>query len=370
VSATARFSPYPLIPMSMITPLLGSLQYLWRPSLRVAAHVPLRRAAHRPLRRAAHLPLRRAAHLPLLAATALLTACAGVRGTGVTSIAPVTAQRVVASATGKTVPFAEMVTAASEADVVFFGEQHDDAETHRAELALLTGIGERRQKVVLSLEMFERDVQPLIDAYLAGGISEADFRAQSRPWPNYESDYRPLLELAKAKRWPVIAANVPRRLASMVSRRGLAGVDSLSIDERRLVAVELQCPQDQYYRNFLEAMGGGHGAPASPHSESSANDGMMDRFYQAQCVKDETMAESIVAGRNAAGGDAIVVHFNGAFHSDYGLGTADRVRRRVAGVKTVVVSAVPVPDVVGVDAGEFLDRGGFVVLVRRVEGGR
>ncbi len=277
-------------------------------------------------------------------------------------------QRVVASATGQTISFAAMADAASKADVVFFGEQHDDDESHRAELALLTAIGDRRGKVVLSLEMFERDVQPLVDAYLAGTLSEDDFRAQSRPWPNYAADYRPLVELAKARHWPVIAANVPRRLASAVSKRGLVAVDSMTAGDRGFVARELICPKDKYYENFVAVMGGGHGgAGGAPAPSPSGARSMTDLFYESQCVKDETMAESIVMARAKAGSDAIVVHFNGAFHSDYGLGTAARVSRRSAAARTIVVSAVPTPDPAKAKAAEFLDRGQYIILALRTK---
>ena len=304
---------------------------------------------------------------------ALLTGCAGTRASTAptpSTAGAVAAPRIVAAATGRTISFAQMADDAAKADVVFFGEQHDDAETHRAELALLAAIGKRRSTVVLSLEMFERDVQPLVDAYLAGGLSEADFRAQSRPWPNYETDYRPLLELAKAKHWPVVASNVPRRLASMVSRKGLVAVDTLAATDRAYVAQQLLCPKDQYYTNFVEVMGGGHGAATAPATASasaaSPMSGMTDLFYEAQCIKDETMAESIVRAREKAGPQSIVVHFNGSFHTDFGLGTAARVSRRVPGVKSVVVSAVPTPDPVAANANELLDRGQYIVIVKRL----
>ncbi|MBC7840905.1 MAG: ChaN family lipoprotein [Gemmatimonadaceae bacterium] len=303
---------------------------------------------------------------------ALLTGCAGARA----STAPTTASgdggaspRVVSAASGRTVSFAQMADDAAKADVVFFGEQHDDAETHRAELALLSAIGDRRSTVVLSLEMFERDVQQLLDAYLTGGLSETDFRAQARPWPNYETDYRPLLELAKARHWPVVASNVPRRLASMVSRKGLSAVDTLAAVDRAYVAQQSLCPKDQYYTNFVEVMGGGHGAAtAAPTSASPASPmaGMTELFYQAQCIKDETMAESIVRAREKAGPQSIVVHFNGAFHTDFGLGTAARVTRRLPNVKTVVVSAVPTPDPMAANAKELLDRGQYIIIVKRL----
>ncbi len=300
----------------------------------------------------------------LVLISTILSGCTGARLAPSSAITPVSNQRVVASATGQTISFAAMADAAAKSDVVFFGEQHDDDETHRAELALLAAIGERRARVVLSLEMFERDVQPLLDAYLAGRLSEAEFRAQSRPWPNYEADYRPLVELARAKGWPVIAANVPRRLASAVSKRGLPAVDSLVASDRGFVANDIQCPKDKYYENFVAVMGGGHGAP--PAAAAGARP-MTDLFYEAQCVKDETMAESIVAARERAGKGAIIVHFNGSFHSDFGLGTASRVGRRLPTAALVVVSAVPTSDPAKAKAAEYLDRGQYIILALRTK---
>ena len=302
------------------------------------------------------------------AAVLLLTACAGIRATPSTApvaeAMPVATQRVVSAATGRTIPFAQMADEAAKADVVFFGEQHDDDETHRAELALLTAIGERRREVILSLEMFERDVQPLLDAYLAGRISEDNFRAQSRPWPNYAADYRPLVELAKAKGWPVIASNVPRRLASIVSRRGLPAIDSLAAAERAFVARDLQCPKDRYYDNFVAVMGGAHGGTSAPAVPGARP--MTDLFYESQCVKDETMAEAIAEARAKSGG-AVVLHVTGAFHSDFGLGTVSRVARRLPSERTVVVSAVPTRDPMKEKTAELLIRGQFIVLALRTK---
>ena len=299
------------------------------------------------------------------------TACgSGARATISPAPAPVATnfaarQRVVAGESGRDITFELMADAAARADVVFFGEQHDDVETHRAELALLTAIGERRGTVILSLEMFERDVQGALDAYLAGTLSETDFLAQSRPWPNYAADYRPLLEMAKAKKWPVVASNVPRRLASMVSRQGLAAVDSLPAADRAFVAKELLCPKDQYYANFVDVMGGGHGAAPSASAPASAMTGMTDLFYQAQCIKDETMAESIVLARAGSRVPTTVVHVTGSFHSDFGLGTAARVRRRIPKLNSVVVSAVPTPEPAKAKVAEFTARGQFIIFVLR-----
>ena len=153
-----------------------------------------------------------------LALCCLLAACApGARVT--TTPASVPGIRVVEPATGRDLSFDDLVRRVSSADVVFVGEQHDDPETHRLELAILDAVSRSGRPVILSLEMFERDVQSLLNEYLAGRLSETDFLARSRPWDRYITDYRPMVELAKAKGWPVIASNIPRPMASAVGRK-------------------------------------------------------------------------------------------------------------------------------------------------------
>src|SRR4029453_5084128 len=107
--------------------------------------------------------------------------------------------------------------------------------THRLEQAILDGLSRRREPVTVSLEMFERDVQPVVDRYLAGAITEAQFLQEGRPWPRYATDYRGLVELAKKEGWTVVAANVPRRLASEVAKSGQSALDRLTPDERAMV---------------------------------------------------------------------------------------------------------------------------------------
>jgi uncharacterized iron-regulated protein len=265
------------------------------------------------------------------------------------------------SRAGRWVEWGTMADSLARQDVVVVGEQHDDPATHRAEAALLDAIGRRNPRVMVSLEMFERDVQPLLDDYGVGRVTEADFLAGSRPWPNYASDYRPLVEHARARRWPVVAANVPRPLASAVARGGMAALDTLPLSHRRLWAAERRCaPEGDYFRRFGEAMGGmqGHGAG----TDSAAARATLARFYAAQCIKDETMAESIARALYAWRG-WMVVHYTGGFHAEQRLGTVERVARRLPGALIAVVIIIPVPDPSAVAPAEFADRGDYVVFV-------
>jgi uncharacterized iron-regulated protein len=237
--------------------------------------------------------------------------------------------------------FEMMASDLSRADVVLIGEQHDDANTHRLELAVLEALARRGVSVTLSLEMFERDVQASVDTYVSGSSAEDDFLKNSRPWPRYATDYRPLVEFARRQHWPVVAANVPRRIAADVAKSGRPAVESLSTADRALAAADLQCPHDTYFDRFAEQMGsGGHQSGSSP---ANGADTTTERYYWAQCVKDETMAESIAAAFAKQGGrPGAIVHVTGSFHSDYGDGTGERVRRRLAGRRVAIVSMQPI----------------------------
>lgn len=275
--------------------------------------------------------------------------------------------RIVAPASVSETTPDQLLAALTRADVVFFGEQHDDPETHRAEAELLEAIGRTGRPVILSLEMFERDVQPVLDDYLAGRVSESAFLARARPWDRYATDYRRLVELAKQRQWRVVAANVPRSLASAIGRKGLGALDTLSVSERGNAATENVCPRDDYRARFMESMQShSSGSGTAPQASDSLPTAVAERFYLAQCVKDETMAESIVNARRVAPHGAIVVHFDGAFHSDFFQGTVVRVRRREPRWAMAVVTAVPVADPAVAPIVTQSGRADFVIFTRRV----
>lgn len=255
------------------------------------------------------------------------------------------------------VDFEVMVADAATADIVFVGEQHDDPNTHRLEAAILEGLHRRGVRPTVSLEMFERDAQTGLDAYLAGRRSEDEWLKDARPWPRYRTDYRPLVELARTQGWRVLAANVPRRIASAVARGGAPALTTLPAAERAWAARDLECPEDAYFERFAKSMAE---HPAGQQSEDERR-ASVERYYWSQCVKDETMAESIAAAID--GGTARpVVHVTGAFHSDYAAGTAERVRRRLPDRRIVVISILPVADLDRIEPGpDDLTRGRYLV---------
>jgi uncharacterized iron-regulated protein len=249
--------------------------------------------------------------------------------------------------------FESMLADLARADAVFVGEQHDDPNTHRLELAILEGLVRRGVAVVVAMEMFERDTQDVLDRYAAGTIGEEQFLKEARPWPRYTTDYRPLIEFARAHHLPIVASNAPKRIASEVSRSGLSALEGLG-SERAQVAGAPQCPTSgDYFDRFAKAMGG--------HAGATSN------FYFAQCVKDETMGESVAeAFRKTPASRMTIVHVNGAFHSDFGAGAADSTRRRMPGRRIAVISVLPVADLDALKPGdEDLTRADYLLYTLR-----
>ncbi len=271
---------------------------------------------------------------------------------GMVAQGTVPATKVISGASGSVVEFDAMVDDLARADVVFVGEQHDSVPTHRLELALLEGVARRRPSAIVAMEMFERDVQDPLEHFLMGHTSEADFLAVGRAWPNYATDYKPLVDFAISKNWEVIASNVPRAFASEVAKAGLDVLKSKSADEQKWFAQDLKCPlDDDYFARFAEAMGDHPAAPGNAESSVAASRQMLERTYFAQCLKDETMGESVANAYtigSTGGARPIVIHFNGAFHSDFGQGAVERARRRLPGRRVVVVTVLPVDGLNGV----------------------
>lgn len=209
----------------------------------------------------------------------------------------------------------DMVSAVNPGEVLIFGEQHDDAIGHQLEHDIFAALQARFGiELILSMEMFHRDVQYIVDEYLAGIISEKNFIKEARAWDTYKTDYRPVVEFAKEHNLQVIAANAPSRYTNLVTRKGLSALDGLSKEVKKNYIAPL--PVDTltgiYYDKFLEAMGG--------HTTPGMN------LYQSQNFWDATMSYSIASAMKKHK-HAVVFQLNGRFHSEYHSGTAGRLER-------------------------------------------
>ena len=247
-----------------------------------------------------------------------------------------------------------IIKALDGADVVFLGEQHDDSVAHSLEFEIFqraVADYSARRKVALSMEMFERDVQIVVNEYLTGQITEAQLLASSRPWGNYKTDYRPLVELAKDKKLPVVAANAPRRYVNMVSRGGRDALNGLTKEAKSLIApLPYGEPSDMYAQKFKALMG------PSPEAQMG-----IDKILASQSLWDATMANS-VANYLKKNKRALVIHLNGSFHTESRLGTVDHLLRYRPKTRVLVVTIRYEDDFRTFDKVKDKDKGEFVIL--------
>jgi uncharacterized iron-regulated protein len=196
--------------------------------------------------------------------------------------------------------YSKVLKSAQDADIILFGELHNNSIAHWLQLGLVKDLyNSKKKNLILGAEMFEADNQVLITEYLAGLHSSKTFEKECRLWNNYKTDYKPLLEFAKKKSLNFIATNIPRRYASMVYKKGLTALDSLS-EEAKTWFAPLPITYDSSlacYQNILK-MAGGHGGQNLP---------------MAQAAKDATMAHFIL--ENYKKGNTFI-HFNGSYHSN------------------------------------------------------
>jgi uncharacterized iron-regulated protein len=201
---------------------------------------------------------------------------------------------------GKASSYARILQAAMEADIVLFGEMHDNPICHWLEAELMRDLyAVKKEKLVLGAEMFEADNQKALDSFLAGHYDDKQFKAACRLWPNYKTDYKVLVDFAKENKLPFVASNIPRRYASLVHKRGFEGLDTLSYREKLWMA-PLPMAYDSTLSGYAEILKatGGHGGKNLP---------------KAQASKDATMAYFI--HKNFTAGNCFL-HYNGTYHSN------------------------------------------------------
>ncbi len=262
--------------------------------------------------------------------------------------------RVFDTAQGTETDVSTLLDALVQYDFVLVGETHLDDQTHRLELAILEGLVKRAgaESVTLSMEMFRRDQQAVLDAYVQGTLTEAQFVERAPPWPNYRTGYRPLVEFAKQHRLPVIGANLPRDLQRAFGRKGASARNELDDGQRAMLPATVHPPTESYWtrvdRRLRDA---GHGHPGKLDAEA--------RTWSVQNLWDNSMADAMV--RAAERRDGVVVHMVGAFHAEYGDGIAAQLRHRRPDAKIAIVTIDPVDDLRRVDPRADEARADFLV---------
>ncbi len=249
---------------------------------------------------------------------------------------------------GKQVKYKTLLKDALESDVVFFGEMHNNPICHWLQLELTNDIFEKKgELLVMGAEMFETDNQLILDEYLDELIKTKNFENEAKLWPNYKTDYKPLVEFAKENNLGFIATNIPRRYAAVVHKKGFEGLDSLNQEAKVLIAPlpvkydpELNC-----YKNMLKMMGSmGH---------------VNTNLPKAQAIKDATMAHFILENRSEG---TLFVHYNGTYHSNDFEGIVWYLKQENPDMKILTIASVEQKEIDEL-SDEYLNIANYVLVI-------
>jgi uncharacterized iron-regulated protein len=250
---------------------------------------------------------------------------------------------------GKKTDYSDMLKEALKADIVFFGELHDNPIAHWLELELTKNLfTEKGKNLILAAEMFETDDQLIIDEYFAGQIKETSFEAEVRKWNNYATDYKPLLNLAKDNGLKFVASNIPRHYASMVAAGGFEALGKLSGDAKKYIAplpIDYD-PEVPCYKDMLSMTGG-------PMGHASEN------LPKAQAIKDATMAWSILKYWQPG---QTLIHYNGSYHSERYTGIIWYINNYHPGLKIATVTTI-IQDDIDKMGDEDKGKADFVIVI-------
>ena len=251
---------------------------------------------------------------------------------------------VIYTAKGTKVNFGKMLKELSTTDVILFGELHNNPIAHWLQLELSKAIA-KDKSVILGAEMLESDNQNVLNNYLNNKITLKEFKTQARLWPNYDTDYSPLVEFAKENKLPFIATNIPRVYANLVYKKDFKALDTLSQTEKNWIAplpISFD-PELPTYKNILKMMGG-HGS---------------ELLVKAQAIKDATMAHFILQNYKP---NNTFIHFNGAYHSDDYEGILWYLKQANQALSYKTISTVSQKDIQNLDK-EYLNKADFIICV-------
>lgn len=279
------------------------------------------------------------------------------------------------NAAGERVTLNDIVAALDSVDVLFIGEQHDDSLAHVLEAELLSRAyhhlrsPDGNRPIVVSLEMFERDVQYIVDEYLRGFITEDHFLSSSRPWANYRTDYRPLVEFARSHGLGVAAANAPRRYVNLVSREGSGALYALPEQARMylppLPYAGASPAYQKKWEQLVQQMMPAHAVQMdSARVHGTEVHAGPSRMLQAQSLWDAAMAHTI-AGQLERNPSSLVFHVVGGFHVSEKSGIPEHLEHYRPGTRSLVVMIDPVEDFGAFNPEEAGKRGDFVILTSR-----
>ncbi len=255
-------------------------------------------------------------------------------------------------------------------DLLFFGEEHNDSVTHYLEKTMFEMLyAKYNSNLALSMEMFERDVQPVMNEYLKGFIREKHFLKDARVWSNYK-DYRPMVEFAKEKGLDVVCANAASRYSNLAGRKGQQALMDLPEESKEFFApVPYDTASGDYYAKLNGLPKHAAGTTTSDTGKAKAAPSMSSmmggfNLVMAQSLWDATMAYSIASYRkvNKANKAKKIMQVNGKFHSDEGFAVATQIYKYSPKIKRLVISTSSDENFPKIDWSNYKEDGDYIII--------
>jgi uncharacterized iron-regulated protein len=225
---------------------------------------------------------------------------------------------------GKEVSTEKMLKEIANADVIIFGELHNNPICHWMEIEILRALSYGDNKCVMGMEMFERDQQTVLNELMDGVFPLKRLDQYTRTWPNYATDYQPLLEIALERGVPIVATNIPRQYASFVFKHGIDSLKTLDIASHLIPQLDFSV--DTTLSSYAEVLSMGNNMPG----HGSKN------FLYAQAIKDVSMAERLLEEKRS---DVQLYHINGSFHSKNQEGICHYLLKKAPELKIVTIQS-------------------------------
>ena len=260
----------------------------------------------------------------ILALTVILSACIGRApfppwASKISILkAPIGPEEILRLPEGDQITFVQLLDDLIRTRVIFVGESHDQIEQHQIQVKMIQALVAKGIDVVIAMEMFERSQQPILDRWSQGLLTEEEFLKEVQ-WEtiwgmDYEL-YKGILEEARKSHLKVLGLNLPKDLVRKVAENGIKKV---SIEDRKVLP-EMDLTNQQH-RNYIASIFKGH-------NKGSAKD--FENFYEAQCLWDEAMAETLSGFLKSSEGEGrTVLVFAGSGHVVFGFGIPNRMHRR------------------------------------------
>jgi uncharacterized iron-regulated protein len=248
---------------------------------------------------------------------------------------------------GKKTSYSKMLKTVSNSSVILFGELHDNSIAHWLQLVLAQDLTEMYgEKLAFGSEMFETHQAKFLSQYLIDGNVKS-FTDSTKLWSNFTTDYKPVVDFARENKMTYFAANVPRKYASLVFKKGPFALDSLNPSEKALLC-PLPFPFDSTLSQYKELIKMGLEMHASGIN-----------FAQAQAIKDATMAWNICEYLKSY---STILHFNGSYHSDFHQGIEWYIHQYNSTVSVATISTVTQSQLKDLDE-EYFGKADFIIVV-------